>query len=160
MTDYREWNRRLVAALNIADGTYYRWARRSGITWHTLSLLYALDDGQPHSQKQICEEWLIPKTTINTVVKTCQEAGYITLQAMPDQPRQRQICLTEAGRAHARQVLESLYQVEDRAMEATLRRFPESFVPAMAYYAAQMKAAFEEYSIENEVDASHENPTV
>ena len=130
------------------------------MTWHTLSLLYALDDGQPHSQKQICEDWLIPKTTINTVVKACQEAGYVTLQSMPEQPRQRQICLTEAGRVHARQVLESLYQMEDQAMAETLRRFPESFVPAMAYYAAQMKAAFEAYPIENEVITSHENPTI
>ena len=31
---------------------------------NALSLLYALDDGEPHSQKQLCEQWLIPRTTM------------------------------------------------------------------------------------------------
>ena len=76
MEDIRALNRRLVAASYASDGAYYRWALRSGVTEHTLNLLYALDDGLPHSQKQISEEWGIPKTTVNTVVKACREAGY------------------------------------------------------------------------------------
>ncbi len=71
MDELHQLNRRLIAATSAADGAYYRWAVQSGVTPHTLDLLYALDDGLPHSQKQICEEWAIPKTTINTVVKAC-----------------------------------------------------------------------------------------
>ena len=56
MEDIRALNRRLVAASYASDGAYYRWALRSGVTEHTLNLLYALDDGLPHSQKQISEE--------------------------------------------------------------------------------------------------------
>ena len=134
-------NRRIVAATSAADGAYYRWAVRSGVTPHTLDLLYALDDGQPHSQKQICEEWAIPKTTINTVVKACQTAGYITLAPMPDQPRQRQLCLTPAGLAYARQTLEELYIMENQAMAAAAARFGPDFVAAMEFYCAQFRAA-------------------
>lgn len=142
MENCRALNRRLMVAVNLMDGFYYSWARRSGVSGHTLALLYALDDGLPHSQKQISEEYLIPKTTLNTVVKACQEAGYLTLEHMPGQPRQRRICLTEAGRAYARQALEELYHAEDAAMAATLRLFPEEVVPAMEYYVAQLRAAF------------------
>ena len=78
----------------------------------TLDLLYALDDGQPHSQKQICEAWAIPKTTVNTVVKACRAAGYITLEPMPDRPRQRQLCLTPAGMAYAKKAMKELYVIE------------------------------------------------
>ena len=105
MDALREKNRRLVAAVTMMDGAYYRWARSTGVTGQTLDLLYALDDGQPHSQKQICEEWLIPKTTVSTVVKACQAAGYLTLEAMPGQGRQRRLCLTPAGRAYAGRTL-------------------------------------------------------
>lgn len=46
---------------------------------NTLALLYALDDGLPHSQKQVCEDWLIPKTTINTITRELVEQSYVTL---------------------------------------------------------------------------------
>lgn len=138
----RALNRRLMVAVNRMDGFYYSWARRSGLSSHTLALLYALDNGLPHSQKQIAQEYLIPKTTLNTVVKACQEAGYLTLQAMPDRPRQRRLCLTGAGRDYARRALEDLYRAEDAAMAATLERFPAQAVEAMEYYASQLRAAY------------------
>ncbi len=141
MDELHQLNRRLIAATSAADGAYYRWAVQSGVTPHTLDLLYALDDGLPHSQKQICEEWAIPKTTINTVVKACQTAGYITLAPMPDQPRQRQLCLTPAGLAYARQTLEELYIMENQAMAAAAARFGPDFVAAMEFYSAQFRAA-------------------
>lgn len=140
----RALNRRFVTAWNIADGAYYRWARRSGVTDHTLSLLYALDDGQPHSQKQLCGEWGIPKTTMNTVVKACRKAGYVTLEAMPGHPRQRQVCLTEAGHAYAAKVLHSLYQAEDAAMAEVLERFGPGIVEAMELFARRLEAALDE----------------
>ena len=100
--------RRLTQAFNRIDGAYYYCARRLGVEENTLALLYALDDGRPHSQKQVCEEWLIPKTTINTVVKEQVAAGHLTLRA--GEGREKIICLTEAGKAflpHAQQIVKS-----------------------------------------------------
>ncbi len=143
MDDLRTLNRRYVAAASAADGAYYRWARHSGVTMHTLDLLYAMDDGLPHSQKQVCEEWMLPKTSVNTVVRACREAGYMTLEPMPEQPRQRQLCLTEAGRAYARETLEELYAAEEQAMEATVERFGAEFVDAVEFFSARFGAAIE-----------------
>ena len=139
MEELHQLNRRFIAAINAADGVYYAWARQSGVTPHTLDLLYALDDGLPHSQKQICEEWGIPKTTINTVVKACRAAGYITLEPMPDQPRQRQLCLTPAGLAYAKKALEELYILENQAMAAAVERFGPAFVDAVELYCARFR---------------------
>lgn len=135
--EIRSLNRRLIAASSAADGAYYRWARRSRLTLNTLDLLYALDDGLPHSQKQICQEWGIPKTTVNTVVKSCREAGWITLEPMPGHPRQQQLCLTEAGRACAREALEDLYAAESAAMAEAAGRFGPGFVDAMEFFSAR-----------------------
>lgn len=141
--ELHQLNRRIVAATSAADGAYYRWAVRSGVTHHTLDLLYALDDGLPHSQKQICEEWAIPKTTVNTVVKACRAAGYITLEPMPDQPRQRQLCLTEAGMVYAKKAMKELYAIENQAMAAAVERFGPAFVDAVEFYCARFQAAVE-----------------
>ena len=88
--------RRMMLAINRIDGAYYLFARRRGIHENTLALLYALDDGTPHSQKQVCEEWLIPKTTINTIVRQLEGEGLLTLQA-GEHGREKTICLTPAG---------------------------------------------------------------
>ena len=75
----REEIRSIMLSTNKIDGVYYLLSRRMGLKANTLALLYALDDGKVHSQKQICEEWLIPKTTLNTIVRECIAEGYITL---------------------------------------------------------------------------------
>ena len=154
MEDIRALNRRLVAASYASDGAYYRWALRSGVTEHTLNLLYALDDGLPHSQKQISEEWGIPKTTVNTVVKACREAGWITLEPMPGCPRQRQLCLTAAGRACARDALETLYAAERAAMADTVRRFGPEFVDAVEFFCARFRESIDANLSEKEETSS------
>ena len=38
-----------------------------------MCLLYALDDGQMHSQNDICLQWEIPRSTLNTIIKQLLE---------------------------------------------------------------------------------------
>lgn len=77
MKEYQNSVRRIALAVNKIDGIYYQAAKKSGIKENVLTLLYALSDHVPRSQKQVSKEWLIPKTTINTIVKECIEAGYV-----------------------------------------------------------------------------------
>ena len=102
--------RRLILAATRMDGAYYYFARHSGVPENQLALFYALSDGKPHSQKEICEDWLIPKTTINTVVKEQVAAGHLTLRA--GEGREKIICLTEAGRAYAEKAISALCAAE------------------------------------------------
>ena len=111
------------------DGAYYYFARHSGIPENLLALFYALSDGRPHSQKEICEDWLIPKTTINTVVKEQVAAGHLTLRA--GEGREKIICLTEAGRAYAEKAISALCAAECAAAERTIARHGAGFVAAV-----------------------------
>lgn len=154
MEELRRMSRRFVAAISASDSAYYRWAKQSRVTQHTLDVLYALDDGLPHSQKQVCQEWALPKTTVNTVVKACRTAGYITLEDMPDRPRQRRLCLTDAGRAYAREVLEDLYRMENKAMTETLERFGPEFVEAVEFFSARFQAGVDRNFSEKEENSS------
>ena len=105
--------RRLILATTRMDGAYYYFARHSGVPENQLALFYALSDGKPHSQKEICEDWLIPKTTINTVVKEQVAAGHLTLRA--GEGREKIICLTDAGRAYAEKAISALCAAERAA---------------------------------------------
>ena len=143
--DGNESARRLAKAACALDGAYDRLAKRLGITGNLLWLLYILDDGAPHSQKQICEEWLFPKTTVNTLTKECQGAGYITLHTFPGKKRELHIQLTDAGRDYVHQKLRAFYQAEEAALQVTLETCPPEFVSYLETYTQNLIAAFGAY---------------
>ena len=143
--DGNESARRLAKAACALDGAYDRLAKRLGITGNLLWLLYILDDGAPHSQKQICEEWLFPKTTVNTLTKECQGAVYITLHTIPGKKRELHIQLTDAGRDYVHQKLRAFYQAEEAALQVTLETCPPEFVSYLETYTQNLIAAFGAY---------------
>ena len=110
-----------------------------------MTLLWALDDGAPHTQRQICRDWLIPKTTVNTNVKALAAAGYLELLPARD-GREKQIALTPAGRAYAGQVLAGIYAAEREAMEETVAALGAEFVGAMEQFADRLCAALDRHS--------------
>ncbi len=119
MDQNREAMRRIAIAINSMDGAYELISRKIGVKENTMILLYALDDGRPHTQKEICEEWLIPKTTLNTIVKECVKSGYLVLQTGR---REKEIRLTEQGKAYAASVLSQVYELERRAADEMQER--------------------------------------
>lgn len=140
---YRTEIRRIALASYVMDGVYDRWAKQQGVKENTLWLLYALDDGQPHSQKQLCEQWLFPKTTLNTIVKECEAAGYLKLVTMLGNKREKQLSLTEKGRQYARKTLAPVYLAEEKAIEATLREYSPLFIEALEYLSKRLKDLLE-----------------
>lgn len=134
MDNIRETIRQLMIIMSKLNRTYSTRSSNLGCQSSELWLLYALDDGEPHSQKQLCDEWGWVKTTLNSVTKKCEAAGYLTLMSIPGKKREMQICLTESGRAYAKQLLKSFYQAEAKAMEETLKLYPAEFVDAIKCY--------------------------
>lgn len=126
--------RRLMLATNRIDGAYYLLSRKLRVKENILALLYALDDEETHSQKRICEDWLFPKTTINTIIRELVQAGYVTL-CREENGREKRIALTQAGKDYASKMLKGVYQAEQAAMEKTLQRFSPQFVDALDYFA-------------------------
>lgn len=149
MEYYREEIRRIMISVNMIDGIYTMGAHKIGIKYNTLALLYALDDGEPHSQKEICEHWLIPKTTINTIVKECISAGYVVLEPV-SRTKEKAIRLTDKGKEFAKSILNQFYEVERRAMEKTLAGFSREFVQAVEQFAFFMKKEAENLPLESE----------
>ena len=56
---------------------YGEWAKQHGMSYHAMITLYALNQDRKCTQKQIAEEWLIPKQTVNTVVKELERQGFL-----------------------------------------------------------------------------------
>ena len=138
MNRYRNEIRRMIIAINAIDGAYDLVAKKIVVKENTLVLLYALDDGKPHSQKEICEEWLIPKTTINTIIKECIQAGYIVLNTNSHR-KEKEICLTERGQKYAQEVLYQIYQIEEYAIESVFNTGSEDFIEKLEQFTENLK---------------------
>lgn len=118
MNDSRNEIRRLMIAVNRIDELYYRALRMFKIKDNTFVLFYAISDGKSYSQKQICEEWLIPRSTLNTVVNECVNNGYVQLVSQGN--KEKEIILTDSGKAFAASILTPIFEVEEKAIEPLL----------------------------------------
>lgn len=105
--------RRMMMAIGRIDEAYFRSVRALGMTDHLFVLFYAVADGAAHSQKQICQAWSVPRTTLNTVVQACVKKGYLRL--VPGKGREKELVLTDAGRAFADAALAPVFEAESRA---------------------------------------------
>lgn len=127
-----EMNERLNIAVNRINGAYYLWGRRHGLQENRLTVLYALGDGRAHTQTQICREWLIPKTTVNTIVKKLQKEGIVTADRSE---KNKILTLTPYGEQYVKSALGMLYSAETAAMEHILNKYGDVFISAQEEYA-------------------------
>ena len=125
--------RKLLIHVNRTDGIYYRFAKRVGMKENTLALFYALSDNESHSQKEICEEWMIPRTTINTIVRECAEEGVVRLKK-GDRTKEKELLLTGSGKERVNALMRGLFVAERKAYERTVDRYGEEFVSAFSSF--------------------------
>lgn len=105
-------------ALYHVDSFYNEFAKKSKVSSALLWVMYALNDGKPHTQIEISNDWELPKTTVNTVIKDIQKDGYVELIPIKGKRREMSIVLTESGKTFADNVLSELYKSEAKAFES------------------------------------------
>lgn len=143
--------RRLIRALCNIDEVYYLNEGKRKLSDGELCVMYALDDGKPHSQREISQEWLVPKTSVNTIVKRWEKEGYLTMTPIPGKRREMNILLTETGREYAKSFLGFLYRAEEQALQQTVDRYGPEMIDAVEFFGARLKDAFDA-----EVEDQHE----
>ena len=137
MRDNRVRLIRLMRSLNRIDGQYELLRRSLEIKESLFVLLYACVDGERRSQKEICEEWHVPRSTLNTVVVEQVRAGNVVL--VPRGNKEKDVCLTEKGMRLAEQKLGSLLDAEERiAAHCIDDALPES----IERFASDVESAF------------------
>ena len=102
-------------ALYKIDGYYADFAKKSKVKAKLLWVLYALNDGEEHTQKEISITWEIPRTTVNTVVQELKSDGYVVLSPIRGEKREMLVSLTESGKQYAEEKLAEIYEIEDKA---------------------------------------------
>ena len=133
--------RRLVNATNVIDHTYLVKDRSMAVKPNIVVLMYALANDETLSQSKLHNNWLLPLSTINTIVTECRNAGYITLEPIPGKRRECYLRFTERGKEFAELILAEIHAAETEAMRATIERFSSEFIDALEYYAEKFQQA-------------------
>ena len=131
----RDKIKKLVDATNVIDHAYLVKGRSLAVKPNIVVLLYALTGDENLSQSKLHNNWLLPLSTINTIVTECRSADYITLEPIPGKQRECVLRLTQKGRRFADLILAEIHAAEEKAMRETLERFSPEFVEALDFYA-------------------------
>ena len=100
-------------ALYRVDAVYDDFAKDSGVVSPTLLwILYALNDGNEHTQREICADWSLPKSTVNTVMTELKSNGYVELEPIKGKRREMTVALTQSGKEYADSLLAAIYKKE------------------------------------------------
>lgn len=116
--DERAFFYRFGRLLYQIDGFYAEFAKKSGVKGNLLWILYALNDGGQHSQKEICESWDLPRSTVNTIIKQLEHDGHIRLLQIKGEKRELYVQLTTSGQQYATELLSGLYRIEKQVYQA------------------------------------------
>lgn len=149
MNNIYELVRRIMLATNKVDGVYYLLGKQCGVNENTLAYLYALADEKPHSQKEISDEWIIPRTTVNSIVKSMLANGCIEF-CTEMHAKEKALQLTQRGRTYAEKLFSEIFTAEGRAILSTLERYPPEFVSALEDFASCLLDEFRSISAKEE----------
>ena len=97
---------------------YSDWAKKHDISYNALLILYSLWNAKHYcTQKMICDQWMLPKQTVNTILKEFEKKELVFFGSTPYDHRKRGIRRTDAGIAYAQDVIPKLMELETQAME-------------------------------------------
>ena len=140
--DRKEFFSRLALAVYKIDGAYDVFAKSGKVKANMMWLLYALNDGKLHTQCGISEEWLFPRTTVNTLVKECKERGFVELKKIAGERREMEIALTDEGKCFADKVLSPVYEAEDALFSEYFRNRGFEFLEELENFGEALEKAF------------------
>jgi DNA-binding MarR family transcriptional regulator len=98
------------------DDAYNRAAKNGGLTPSQFDILYALNEGEGLTQKQICDKSYTGKQTVNAAIHKMEQEGLLRLE--PGGGRSLLVYLTDSGRKLTDRVIEPICQAERSALES------------------------------------------
>ncbi len=116
-TKTQQLHNRVNHAIIKCRGVYSQWAKRMGVNYNRMLVFYTIRDYGYCTQKQMCDQYLLPRQTMNNIVTALCREGLLTEDSTRRQGREKAYILTEAGAEYSARHLASLNAVEERAAQ-------------------------------------------
>ena len=114
--DYSAQINQYSSYLHEWNASYEEYAKSVGLSFTSLSILCAIYRTEQCTQKLLCERCFLPKQTVNAAVTAFYKKGWIRLEELPEDRRNKTIHFTDEGRQEAERILQKVRQSEQMAM--------------------------------------------
>lgn len=82
--------KRYYSAWRATNAIYEDWAKKYGLSYYELLVLLSLREGkEPCTQKQICEQWTLPKQTVHSILRNFLEREWVTFHVLENDKRNK-----------------------------------------------------------------------
>jgi len=125
-------------------GIYSSWSYVHGISYNEMLVLYTIREKGFCTQKQICDNYLLPRQTMNNVIIRLRKRGILQYSGEYSQGREKAFVLSEKGHEYAAPFLKSLDIVETRAVELLGADKIETLTALLLEYDEALICALEE----------------
>ena len=96
---------------------YEDYAKSIGLTYMSLTVLEIISYNEtPPTQKEICEQSHYNKQIVNSIIKGFTDKGYLEFREVESDRRNKQVLLTDSGKAYADEILNPLWEIEQKAV--------------------------------------------
>ena len=118
MSELQEQIRQYCSYLHEWNASYEDYARSVGLSYTSLNILSALYGMENCTQKMLCENCFLPKQTVNTTITAFYKKGWVRLEELPEDRRNKTIHFTPEGQAAADEIMQRVRESELKSMGA------------------------------------------
>lgn len=132
------WDKSIKAITSAVDRTdylYEKWAKKLGVNNYVSRIMYMLYLSEVNRQKEMVENYGMPKQIVNTVITELQKKGYIILIPDENDKRSKIIKLTQEGINYANKIVTPLLDCEIRVLKKMGTQRVEMLIDTMNQYA-------------------------
>lgn len=113
---FQEFIRRYNGLYKENNEIYHRLARHFGLSDTAFWILYTLREmGGSVSQSQLCGELFLSKQTIHSALKQMEQGGFLQLENLPNNRKNKLVRVTPQGEQLLCQVADPVFAMEERA---------------------------------------------
>ena len=113
---FQEFIRRHNSLYKENNENYHRLARHFGLSDTAFWILYTLREmGGSVSQSQLCGELFLSKQTIHSALKQLEQGGFLQLENLPNNRKNKLVRVTPQGEQLLCQVADPVFAMEERA---------------------------------------------
>lgn len=125
-------------------GNYSAWCKAHGIGYNEMLVMYNIRKKGYCTQKQICDQYLLPRQTINHVTTPRVRRGILWEQASLATGREKAFALTEQGESYKGPFLASMNAMESRAVLRIGPEKPAELTDLMEQYSQARRKTMKE----------------
>ncbi len=108
----------LNTILKETDAIYSKLARQIGLSDCGFWLMYSIREADGKcTQRELCDQWIMSKQTVNSALKNLEKNGYITLTSSEMDKRSKYIKLTDKGIHFAKETIDIVFKLEQLAFQ-------------------------------------------